>query len=43
MAAFLQAVGWPQWVAFEITTCEMAFGPVWETTLTVLDQNGEEG
>ena len=43
VAAFLQAVDRPGWVAFQITTCGMACGPVWETTWTVLDLSGEEG
>jgi len=37
VAAFLEGVEQPGWVAFEITTCGMACGPVWETTWTVLD------
>ncbi len=37
VAAFLERVEQPGWVAFEITTCGMACGPVWETTWTVLD------
>ena len=37
VAAFLESVEQPGWVAFEITTCGMACGPVWETTWTVLD------
>jgi hypothetical protein len=34
---FLQSVERPNWVAFEITTCGMACGPVWSTAWTVLD------
>jgi hypothetical protein len=39
---FLQSVEWPNWVAFEITTCGMACGPVWSTAWTVLDLSGSE-
>ena len=42
VAAFLQSVEQPGWVAFEITTCGMACGPVWETTWTVLDLSEQE-
>lgn len=37
VVAFLRSVDKPGWVAFEITTCGMACGPVWSTTWTVLD------
>jgi hypothetical protein len=37
VTAFLEGIDLPGWVAFEITTCGMACGPVWETTWTVLD------
>jgi hypothetical protein len=39
---FLQSVEWPNWVAFEITTCGIACGPVWSTAWTVLDLSGSE-
>jgi hypothetical protein len=39
---FLQSVEWPNLVAFEITTCGMACGPVWSTAWTVLDLSGSE-
>ena len=42
VAAFLESVEQPGWVAFEITTCGMACGPVWETTWTVLDLSEQE-
>jgi len=42
VAAFLQSLEQPGWVAFEITTSSMACGPVWETTWTVLDLNEQE-
>lgn len=35
--AFLQSVDQPGWVAFAITSCGMACGPVCNTTWTVLD------
>ena len=35
--AFLKSVDQPSWLAFEITTCGMACGPVSSTTWTVLD------
>ena len=35
--AFLRSVDKPGWVAFEITNCGMACGPVSSTTWTVLD------
>ena len=34
---FLKSVDQPGWVAFEITSCGMACGPVWSTLWTVLD------
>ena len=37
VVAFLGSVEQANWVAFEITTCGMACGPVWSTTWTVLD------
>jgi hypothetical protein len=37
VVTFLQSVEQPNWVAFEITTCGMACGPVWSTAWTVLD------
>jgi hypothetical protein len=42
VAAFLEGVEQPGWVAFEITTCGMACGPVWETTWTVLDLSEQQ-
>jgi len=42
VVAFLKSVEQPNWVAFEITTCGFAWGPVSSTTWTVLDLNGEE-
>lgn len=42
VAAFLESVEQPGWVAFEITTCGIACGPVWETTWTVLDLSAQE-
>jgi hypothetical protein len=39
---FLQSLDPPNWVAFEITTCGMACGPVWSTAWTVLDLSGSE-
>jgi len=39
VAAFLQSIERPNWVAFEITTRGMACGPVWSTAWTVLDLN----
>jgi len=42
VAAFLESVEQPGWVSFEITTCGMACGPVWETTWTVLDLSEQE-
>lgn len=35
--SFLLSVQKPNLVAFEITTCEMAYGPSWSTNWTVLD------
>ena len=43
MVGFLQSLDRPNWVAFEITTCGMACGPVWSTAWTVLDLSGENG
>ena len=40
VVCFLKSVERPNWVAFEITTCGMACGPVWSTAWTVLDLNG---
>ena len=37
VVAFLRSVERPNLVAFEITTCGMACGPVWSTAWTVLD------
>jgi hypothetical protein len=37
VVAFLKSVDQPGWVAFEITSCGMACGPVSSTTWTVLD------
>jgi hypothetical protein len=37
VVAFLRSVERQNWVAFEITTCGMACGPVWNTAWTVLD------
>jgi len=37
LLAFLESVDQPGWVAFEITTCGMACGPICTTTWTVLD------
>jgi hypothetical protein len=37
VVAFLKSVDQPAWVAFEITSCGMACGPVCSTTWTVLD------
>ena len=37
VVAFLNSVDHPGWVAFEITTCGFACGPVSTTTWTVLD------
>jgi hypothetical protein len=37
VVCFLKSVERPNWVAFEITTCGMACGPVWSTAWTVLD------
>ena len=37
VVAFLKSVDQPGWVAFEITSCGMACGPVCNTTWTVLD------
>lgn len=39
VAAFLESVDLPGWVAFEVNSFGMACGPVWETTWTVLDLN----
>jgi len=40
VAAFLESVEQPGWVAFEVNSFGMACGPVWETTWTVLDLSG---
>jgi hypothetical protein len=37
VVSFLRSLERPNWVAFEITTCGMACGPVWSTNWTVLD------
>jgi hypothetical protein len=37
VVAFLESIDQPCWVAFEITTCGFACGPVSSTTWTVLD------
>ncbi len=37
VVGFLRSLERPNWVAFEITTCGMACGPVWSTTWTALD------
>ena len=37
VVAFLRSVDKPNWVAFEITTCGVAYGPVCSTTWTMLD------
>jgi hypothetical protein len=37
VVAFLKSVDKPGWVAFEITSCGVACGPVSSTTWTVLD------
>ena len=42
VAEFLRSVDLPNWLAFEITTCGMACGPVWSTAWTVLDLNDDE-
>ena len=42
VAAFLESVDLPGWVAFEVSTSGMACGPVWETTWTVLDLSDKE-
>ena len=42
VAAFLESVEQPGWVAFEVNSFGMACGPVWETTWTVLDLSGKE-
>ena len=42
VAAFLEGVDMPGWVAFEVNSFGMACGPVWETTWTVLDLSGKE-
>ena len=41
VAAFLESVEQPGWVAFEVNSFGMACGPVWETTWTVLDLSGQ--
>ena len=41
VTAFLESVDQPGWVAFELNSCGMACGPVWETTWTVLDLSGK--
>ena len=42
VAAFLESVEQPGWVAFEVNSFGMACGPVWETTWTVLDLSGKD-
>lgn len=42
VAAFLEGVEQPGWVAFEVNSFGMACGPVWETTWTVLDLSGKD-
>ena len=42
VVTFLQSVEQPNWVAFEITTCGMACGPVWSTAWAVLDLSESE-
>jgi hypothetical protein len=42
VVGFLQSLDRPNWVAFEITTCGMACGPVWSTAWTVLDLGDSE-
>ena len=39
VVAFLKSVDKPGWVAFEVTSCGFACGPVSSTTWTVLDLN----
>lgn len=39
--SYLESVDQPGWVAFELNSCGMACGPVWETTWTVLDLSGK--
>ena len=41
--SFLLSVQKPNLVAFEITTCEMAYGPSWSTNWTVLDMAETNG
>lgn len=41
VAAFLESVDQPAWVAFEVNSYGMACGPVWDTTWTVLDLSGQ--
>jgi hypothetical protein len=40
--AFLRSIDKPGWVAFEITSCGIACGPVRNTTWTVLDLNYDQ-
>ena len=40
--AFLRSVVLPNWVAFEITTCGIACGPVWSQEWTVLELNSPD-
>lgn len=42
VVGFLRSLEQPNWVAFEITTCGMVCGPVWNTTWTVLDLGDPE-
>lgn len=42
VAAFLESVEQPGWVAFEVNSFGVACGPVWETTWTVLDLSGKD-
>ena len=37
VVGFLKSIDKPDWVAFEVTTCGIACGPVCSTTWTVLD------
>jgi hypothetical protein len=41
--SFLLSVQKPNLVAFEITTCEMAYGLSWSTNWTVLDMAETNG
>lgn len=42
VVGFLRSLERPNWVAFEITTCDMACEPVWSTAWTELDFNAVE-